>query len=56
MLHLILTALIFGGAGFGLGRVKNANKLKAVSSALTSAETNATAEVAKLVTDIRSKL
>jgi hypothetical protein len=56
MLHLILEALIFGGIGFGIGRVKNAKKLEAVSSELSLVETTASADVTKLVSAIRSKL
>lgn len=44
------------GAGFGVGRVKNAGKLAAVKAELVKVEGSAVAEVKKLVADIKAKL
>jgi hypothetical protein len=42
--------------GFGLGRVKNAAKLKSVSAVLKSAETNVGVKVESVIAAIRAKL
>ena len=54
---LALAALaVSAGLGFGLGRVKNASKLKAVSAEIAKVEASAVAEVKNLVAAIKSKL
>lgn len=42
--------------GFGLGRIKNAGKIASVKSHLIAAEASATAEVKKLIAEVRAKL
>jgi len=42
--------------GFGLGRVKDAAKLAAVKAELVKVEGSVSAEVKKLVADIKAKL
>lgn len=54
---LALTALAVAfGAGFGLGRVKNAAKLAAAKAAIAKAEGTITGEAAKLILEIKAKL
>lgn len=55
ILALAALAVSFG-AGFGLGRVKNASKLKAVSAEIAKVEASASAEVSKLIAAIKAKL
>jgi len=43
-------------AGFGLGRVKNASKLSAVSAELAKVQASASADVKALVASIKAKL
>jgi len=56
MIVTIVAALVVFAGGFATGRVKNAAKLKAVSSALDKYEASAVAEVKTLVADVRTKL
>lgn len=42
--------------GFGAGRVKNVNKLKAVAAVLSAVEAKGSAEVTTLVADVRKHL
>jgi hypothetical protein len=44
------------GVGFGIGRVKNASKLKAVATFINEVETKASAEVKQVVAAVRAKL
>ena len=55
ILALVALAVSFG-AGFGLGRVKNASKLKAVSAEIAKVEGSVVAEVKSLVAAIKAKL
>lgn len=43
-------------AGFGLGRVKNASKLKAISTEISKAKASASAEVSALVAKIEAHI
>ena len=54
-IEILVGAALFGG-GFGLGRVKNAAKLKAVSTVIANAEAKATTEVKALIAEVKSHL
>jgi len=56
MLSLIVVGALGLGLGFGAGRVKNASKLAAVRAELVKAESSVSAEVKKLVADVKAKL
>lgn len=56
MVICVVACAAFLAAGFGLGRVKNAAKLKAVDTTVAKYEASATAEVKTLVAEIKAKL
>lgn len=56
MIHGILLVIIAVSAGFGLGRVKNAKKLAAVSTEITKIETGITTDVKAGIAAIKSHL
>lgn len=55
ILALAALAVSFG-AGFGVGRIKNASKLAAVKAEVVKVENSAVAEVKSLVDAIKAKL
>ena len=56
MVTLIIVVVASLAAGFGIGRIKNASKLAAVSAELDKVATSTVAEVKTLVADIKAKL
>jgi hypothetical protein len=56
MIIAIAALVVSFGAGFGVGRVKNVSKLKAVSAEIAKVEASASAEVSKLIAAIKAKL
>lgn len=63
MLSLLIVFLVGGGLGFGLGRVKNADKLKAIAAEIANLESKikgaanvAIVDAMSAITYIKAKL
>ena len=56
MLGCAIACALFAAAGFGLGRVKNAAKLKAAHDLLTKEELKASAAAKALIARVRAAL
>ena len=55
MVTFILTVLVSGAAGFGLGRVKNAAKLAAIKAEVVKIEGEVVTDVKSVVARIKAK-
>ena len=56
MIHGIVFLAVAAAAGFGVGRIKNAAKLAAISAEIAKVKTGVITEVDNLVTAIKAKL
>lgn len=56
MLNLIITGIVLASAGFGVGRIKSASKLAAISTELKAVETGAVTDVKALAAKIKAHL
>jgi len=56
MITLIVTGLVCLGVGFGVGRIKNAKKLAAITTELKTVENNVSIDGKLLYADIKKHL